>query len=183
MKKKFFITVFSFLFFCAPCLWAQNIGLSSYIKNIRNEFIELGEKKDDKLPIYVEKVHIEMSVDVKAEGKTGIKFYVLEAGVDASKQSTQKLSFDIYFNQTPSSIRLMSMAPTYSPGYPAATALPAPAGWLPRETFSGAVIYSPNTNKWNKIVVDEFDPNKAEITPIGKDEVDALKKAMFPESD
>lgn len=75
------------------------IDLQTYIRHIQEQFVKLQENKDDKLPMYAEKVTIEMTVYAKACGSAGVQLYVFEAGGDIENSSTQKITVDLYFDK------------------------------------------------------------------------------------
>ena len=100
-----------FLIFCSfiiitPSTFAAEktlkLDIKTYLNNIRQEFKELSESKEkDELPLYIEKVHIELYVAYKWEAGGKVKFYVIDAGGKIGGERTQKLSFDVHFSDEP----------------------------------------------------------------------------------
>lgn len=113
------IMILSFIVFL-PYASAEDevlgIDIKTYLNNIRKQFIELRKTKEkDELPMFIEKIHVELNVIAKIEGEGGVKFYVLSVGGKFSKELTQKLSFDVYLGGKPGTGTLVYMPPQYVP--------------------------------------------------------------------
>ena len=98
---KFGILLSLLCIFDFPLVYADDkepgIDIATYINNVRKEFIKLSKSKEkEELPLYIEKIHIEMSVVVKLEAEGGVKFYVIDVGGKYDQSVTQKLSFDVH---------------------------------------------------------------------------------------
>ena len=112
--------IITFLIFCSfiiitPSTFAKEkspqLDIKTYLNNIRQEFIELSKTEGKgELPLYIEKIHIEMNVGFSVEGEAGVKVYVLDLRGKVAKDLTQKLSFDVYLGGRPGRVGLLTSA-------------------------------------------------------------------------
>ena len=77
----------------------NGIELADFVKALREEIRAAREDSDPDLPIEVGPVTIELSVLTRREGggKLGIRFWVVDAGVDGkyAHESTQKMTVQL----------------------------------------------------------------------------------------
>ena len=79
---------------------AREVPLADFIGALRDQLREAQQDTDPSLPIEVGRVTVEFTVMTRkeGEGKAGVRFWVVEAGVSGkgTAESTQKVSMELY---------------------------------------------------------------------------------------
>lgn len=79
---------------------AHEVPLADFIGALRDQLREAQRDKDPGLPIEVGRVMVEFTVLTRkeGEGKAGIRFWVVEAGVSGKgiAESTQRVSMELF---------------------------------------------------------------------------------------
>ena len=74
----------------------EKLLLAEYINNIRAQFVGLMEKPgNNKLPLYINKLTLELNVSYEREVDGSVSVYVFDAGKSIKNALSQKLSFDV----------------------------------------------------------------------------------------
>jgi hypothetical protein len=123
---------------------SQNITLKEYILNLQKQLIELKNgTKSSELPLYLNKIHVELSVYAQEIAGVGIVFSVLNIDSEKKHRYSQRVSFDLTTTDQeniPVAYNIFKQGTTYS-------------------GFQGMVAKAPNNSKQFLI----YDNNKTKL--------------------